>query len=156
MKEARKQLLLENVKIGFKNFSGKPDDYTREGDRNFTVFFSDYAYAQELAEEGWNIKFPDQSPNQDAEDFMREPFLNVAVRYDNFPPNIFLIEEETKTKNLMTDETIAQLDTIDIISCDIEITPYHWERNGKAGIKAYAKTMYVVMEPAPFFAKYQW
>ena len=54
----------------------------------------------------------------------------------------------------MNSETIGMLDYADIINCDITIRPYHWEANGKTGVKAYVKNMYVNIMEDPFYAKY--
>ena len=49
-------VLLEDARIGFRNFSGKEGPYNRSGDRNFSLFLEpDIAKAME--EDGWNIRY---------------------------------------------------------------------------------------------------
>jgi len=139
---------VENARILFRNFAGKPSKFNAEGKRNFCLIV-DNDIAEELKEIGWNIKYLNPRDPDDAP----QAYLQVAVAFDNFPPNIWLITGKKKTK--LNEDTISILDYAEIENIDIIVRPYTWEVNGKGGIKAYVKNMYVTIVENEFEKKYR-
>lgn len=145
---AEKTLNIENGRIMFKNFAGKGNQFNRQGDRNFCVRIDDEEMANNLRADGWNIRsLPPHDQNE-------EPlyYLQVKVSYAVVPPKVYMIAGGKKT--LLDEESIDTLDFAEIRGADIIISPYHWEVNGKRGVKAYLKTMYVTIEQDAFASKY--
>ncbi|MBF1086359.1 hypothetical protein [Solobacterium sp.] len=152
---AYENLNLEGVKVIFRNFEGRPSKYNQKGSRNFSAILTDDD-AKRAEDLGFNVRY---RPSRD-EGEPDIPTLAVSLSYDNFPPNIYTVVTtsvngvDRHKKVLMNAETIGMLDYADIINCDITIRPYHWEANGKTGVKAYVKNMYVNIMEDPFYAKY--
>lgn len=147
--EEKSCLVIENAKIRYRNFSGKPSKYNRNGERNFCVIIEDPEQASKLAEDGWNVKI---RPARDEDD---EPthYIPVTLRFDVKPPMIHLVTRKKKT--LLDEESVDALDFADITNIDLTINPrYYEDDNGKTKIKAYLKSMWVTIEEDEFADKY--
>lgn len=142
------KIVIENAKIIFRNFAGEETNFNRKGNRNFSVIIDDLEYAKMLKDDGWNIKT--LPPREEGDE--PKSYLQVAVNFENIPPKVIMITSRSKIP--LDSESISSLDFADIINVDLTITPYHWEVNGKTGIKAYLKTMYVTIEEDEFADKY--
>lgn len=142
-------LIIKNAKIRFRNFSGRPDEFTREGDRSFALVIDDEDLANKLKEDGWNVRM--RMPKNDGEDPWY--YLKVKVKFGDFPPKI--IEVTSRNRVPLNEETVGILDSAELKRVDVEISPYHWEVGGRSGITAYLKIMYATIEEDPFAAEYE-
>jgi hypothetical protein len=142
-------VMMEGVRIIFRNFSGKEGQYNREGDRNFAVLL-DENIATAMAEDGWNVK--SLRPRDDDEEATPQAYLPVSVNFKGRPPRIVLITSRGRTN--IDEDSVEMLDWVDIINVDMIVRPYEWTVNGKSGIKAYLQSIYVTIEEDPLEIKY--
>ena len=139
---------IEGATIIWKNFSGERDRFN-PGKRGFSVVIDDAAMADELRQEGWNIK---ERPLQEGADPSEQEWtLPVKLNMNRYT-QVWLIVGNHKT--LLNEDTVAQLDVVDIVNCDISIRPYEWEMSGRTGITAYVDSMYVTIRENKFAEKY--
>lgn len=141
-------ITIRDARIIFRNFSGKPTQYTPEGRRAFSVVIDDERFAETLKEDGWNVK-PLKQRDPD------EPIhyqLPVAVFFGNFPPTIKLRSGDNMTD--ITEETVGSLDWAEIQKVDLTIRPRMYESAGRKGVKAYLKTMIVTVEEDELLSEY--
>lgn len=142
----KNNLVIENAKIGFRNFSGRESKFNLIGRKNFCIFF-DVDFGDKLLKDGWNIKILDKNPELDPVAYMQ-----VLINYNKKPPQIYLVTKHGKT--LLDEDSVSMLDWAELENVDVVITPYMWEINGKKGIKGYLKTMYVTIVEDDFADKY--
>lgn len=144
------QITIEGAKIIFRNFAGAATKFNAAGNRNFSVILPK-DIANELAEDGWNIRYLKPRDEEEAED--PTPYLQVGVRFTSYPPKVWLVSGNKKT--LLDEDTIASLDYAEIEKVDLIIRPYQWEVGAKSGIKAYLKKMFVTVVQDDLEIKYK-
>jgi len=147
-KDVTSNITIENARIGFRNFTGKESQFNRAGSRNFCIFLEP-ELAKALDSDGWNVKYLDpRDPDED-----KQAYLPVEVKYLNFPPKITIITGGGMT--ILDEDTVNILDWAEIENVDLIVRPYNWELNGKTGVKAYLKTMYVTIIEDELAKKYR-
>ena len=132
-------LQIDDAIIMFKNFSGKGDMYSREGDRKFSLRIGSKEQADALIEAGWNVRV--KPPRNEDEDPLM--YIDVKVKFNEFGPKVYL--ESGNAVNELTEHTIGCLDRIRIGQVDLDIRPYDWALpSGKRGRSAYLQGMRVI------------
>lgn len=156
--QVNKNISVQNAEIGFRNFSGAAKKFNVEGQRNFSVFFSNET-GEALAQDGWPIRW--LKPKE--EDDLPLAHLPVKVQFSDDPkrnPKIVIVTKRGKT--LLDESTASILDWVEIAKdpetkaplVDIIIRPYNWEVSGKSGVKAYLKTIYITIVEDEIESKY--
>lgn len=147
-------LQIDDARIIFRNFAGRPDKYNREGDRNFAVIIPNEEIAEALQNDlneygvGWNVKI--RPPREeDGDPFI---YLPVKVRFNDRGPAVYL--KSGNNMNRLDEETVSLLDDIDIRSVDLDIRPYDDVINDKPFRAAYLQSIHVTQEIDRFAARY--
>ena len=144
-----KNLEIENARILFRNFEGKPSQFNAKGDRNFCVILDiDKETADTFKADGWNIK--QLRPREEGEE--PEFYMQVKVNFNGRPPKVVKIKRGKPIE--LDEDSVSNLDDADIEHVDLIISPYKWNVNGKSGIKAYLKTGYFTIAEDRFESKY--
>lgn len=141
-------LQIDDARIIYRNFSGAPSKFNREGDRNFAVVITEEDIADALIQDGWNVKI--RPPREEGETpFM---YLPVKVKFNDRGPQVYL--QTNDNINRLDEESVDILDNVDIVSVDLDIRPYDWDVNGRAGRTAYLQSMKVTQQVDRFAEKY--
>ena len=141
-------LQIDDARIIYRNFSGEPSQFNREGDKNFSVVIDDQDIADELIKDGWNVKI---KPPRDEDDI---PFMHlpVKIKFNERGPAAYLKSGDKMIK--LDEESISCLDNVDILNVDLDIRPYDWDINGKSGRTAYLYSICVTQEVDRFADRY--
>ena len=132
--------------IIFRNFSGQPDNFNPKGAMgNFTVVLNKDK-ADELADRGLNVVYKE---NRDGD---TEARLKIFVRFDHVPPKVYQITSRQTVE--LDAETVRCLDTAEISKADLILSPYHYDFNGREGVKAYLSKGYFTIEEDQFAKRY--
>ena len=133
-------LQIDHCRIIFRNFSGEGTKYNREGDRNFSVIIPDEETANVLMNEGWNVRIKPAREEGEAP----RMHLPVKVKFNERGPKVYLVSGNKKHR--LDEESIALLDTVDILDVELDIRPYDWEVQGKTGRTAYLQAICVTQD----------
>ncbi len=141
-------IVLHDARIIFKNFAGKEGPFNRQGDRNFAVVLDDPKMVKALEKDDWNVKY--LKPREEGDE--PQPYLQVSVNFNGRPPKVAIITSRGRTN--LGEREVEMLDWADILTCDLIVRPYHWEVNGKSGIKAYLQSLFATIEEDELELKY--
>lgn len=133
-------LSIENAVILWTNFEGRPTKFGGEGKRTFNLALSE-DMAEELSVEGWNVRCKDPREEGDDPLYYTEIVVNMECKY---PPKVVVYSDFNGNKKAvrMTEETIKELDRIDIDNVDLIIHPFEHNR-GEYKYKGYANAIHV-------------
>ena len=88
---AKNVVLLENVRIMFRHFSGKKDNFHAEGQRDFVVRL-DKEMAELLERDGFVVKWLE--PREEGDE--SQPTLKVRVNFNGeYPPQVTMVTSRT-------------------------------------------------------------
>lgn len=151
----RGTLEINDARIKFRNFSGRKDQYNKNGERNFHLIIPNQEIADTLLNDtneygvGWNVKIKANREEEGGAPYMSLP---VKVNFNGRGPAVYLDVNGKRTR--LDEDTVCMLDSIDIRSVDLDITPYDGEGMYGPYRKAYLKSIWVYQEVDRFAARY--
>lgn len=146
-------VIMQDAQIIFRNFAGREGTFNREGDRNFCVVL-DPEIAEAMIEDEWNIK---QLKSRE-EDVPGDYYVQVSLKYwsrdgRKLKPPVTVLRS-SRGRQILGEKECELLDWVGIANADLIIRPNHYDVNGKKGIKAYLKTLFVDVEEDYLELKY--
>ena len=145
-------LEVQGAGIIFKNFSGAPTEFNPAGGKRTFSLVLPKELADDLAEEGWNIRRRSAKDDGDEDMFYTEIVVNMNSKY---PPKLHILYRyDDREKLVLLDE--ASLDELDnnlLSDVDILIHPFNHGRSNSAGatVKGYLKSLYATQVPSVEF-----
>jgi hypothetical protein len=140
-------VILENVRMVFRNFAGEEGQFNAKGKRNFNVLLNDDV-AEAMIRDGWNVKY--LQPKEDGDP--PQARIEVAVNYNGRPPRIVMVTSRGKTP--LDESTVSLLDWAEVEKTDLIIRPYEWQVGDKSGVKAYVQSLFVTIREDALEQKY--
>lgn len=153
MAELIKFMDVDGRNMRFRNFAGKAGKFNAEGDRNFCLLLNPEV-AADMKADGFNIRY--LKPRDEEEDPV--PYVQIKLKYYSRsgerlrPPKIVLVTKKGKTQ--LDEESVNTLDWAEIEKFDIAINPREYDMNGRSGVTAYLKTLYVTIVEDEFEDRY--
>lgn len=153
MARDRMEVTIQDATIKWTNFSGRPTKFKPEGGERTFVVELDQKLAEDMRDDGWHVRFPDD-PIEEDEEQTKAPIISVKLGYSPKarPPKIVLIT--SKGAQYLTQDMVEILDSMDFTQVDVKFNSSNWEFGGKSGIKAYLKSMYLTMDEDELDRKY--
>ena len=142
-------LQIDDARIIYRNFAGRASKFNREGDRNFALVIPTQELAEQLQDQGWNVKI--KAPREEGD----TPLMTLAVKikFNERGPVAYLRSNGDMIR--LDEESIACLDDVDIAGVDLDIRPYDWELpSGSTGRTAYLHSICVTQDVDRFAARY--
>lgn len=129
--------LIDEARIVFRNFEGKPGQFNAAGQRNFHVLLPQDV-AEALEADGFNVKY--LKPREEGD--IPQAHLKVNVKMDgNIPPKIFIVT--SKGRRQLTEDMLQMVDWADFAKIDLIFSRYKrdWP-DGRTTVTAYLQTFF--------------
>lgn len=150
-KNDRPYVELEGTSLVYPNLSGLEDDYNPAGHRHTGVAIPDPKLAEQMREDGWNIKMLQNGDD----DPIYWTDLVCNYRTSRVKPRIYSVNPMTNVATLLDAESVGSLDGAEILSVDVAFSGNpNKNQNAVYKYKGYIDEMYCVVKPSRFASKY--
>jgi hypothetical protein len=148
---AQDTVVMEGVRLIFRNFEGREGQYNQEG----AQLRGHPARGRRRGHAGRRLERQVPQAFGGGRGRIEEgpPWLPVKIGYGKgSPPKITMVTDRGKTQ--LARRRSTDLDWAEITNVDLIVRPYHYDVRGSQGISAYLKTMYVTIEEDELERKY--
>lgn len=136
-RQQAKTILIDDVRVMFRNFSGKPGQFNAAGQRNFHILLPQEA-AQDLESQGFNVKY--LKAREEGEVPQAHLKINVNLT-SNIPPKIIVVN--SKGRRQLTEDMMDMLDWAEFEKVDLIFARYQREwPDGRTTVTAYLQTFF--------------
>jgi hypothetical protein len=154
VKRVDDELTLRDVRMIYKNFSGREGLYNEAGKRNFSIWLTN-GQANYLRDMGWNPKLIKRTAELPEEDREWHLPVNVSYKEGTRHPRIFFITKSTNSRNPVDEEFVGMIDRGVFDKVDVTISPYNWRlKSGAEGVSGYLRTWYGFIHEDPLDLEY--
>ena len=151
----RSNLHIDDAKIIWPNFEGRPGQFNREGERSFSLIIPTEEMKDMLLEDvnkygaSWNVRI--RPPREEGD----TPFMHLPVKvsFNDRGPKVYL--DNGFNVRELNEDTAGLLDRIEIRSVDLDIRPYDNVVHNKPYRTAYLKAIWVYQEVDRFASRYE-
>lgn len=151
-KRVNDEIMLEDVRLIWRNFAGEEKQYNAKGKRNFAIPLED-ELAQQLLEIGWNVKSKTRVNDEGVEETLHH--LPVTVKMDGrVKPRLFMVTKSKNSRVLLDEDTVQLLDFAEFDKVDLKLRPFNWDVQGKQGVSAYIKNGFFTLREDELELKY--
>lgn len=129
--------LIDNARIMFRNFEGKPGQFNAAGQRNFHVLLTP-DLEEALVADNFNVKY--LKPREEGD--RPQAHLKVNIKMDSkIPPKIFIVT--SKGRRQLTEDMLQMVDWADFANIDLIFSRYKrdWP-DGRTTVTAYLQTFF--------------
>lgn len=144
---------VENAKLRYMNFRGAPDKFNSKGGRRTAQWvIDDEALAKDLIDSGFSVSV------KEFEDGNVQYKVKINLAYsEKSNPMIYLVTGKSKT--LLTEEVVGQIDFMDIVNVDLILRAWDYgermgTKSGEPHMSFYIKKAYFTQEVDSFSRKY--
>ena len=148
----RNNIKIQNAHISLKtrNFSGRKDQFNRDGNRKFTIVLEDQEQFEFFAQRGVNVKIR-QFEDTNSGEIRDVGFIKVAVNlHSQYPPKIYVVNQNGPTE--LDESTIGSLDDAYIEKVNVILNvgrPYTIPNGGGEGRSLFLSELVATIGQAP-------
>lgn len=141
-----RNISIEGARVRYRDLSGKPSDYNKNGQRNITIEL-DMEDALTLKDMGFNVRFPEVGPDGDE----RAPLFKIIVSKFS---KVYRVNSERQSIRELHEDEVTDLQAYRLRNVDLTFYGRDYEIGKRVVRSAYLISGYFDVEETYFDKKY--